>query len=193
MRNSVRVLILFLAAQYMLDSSDDLLDLLAAPLFFRHTNRHRINGRKQRDREQEIRFLRYCRAIELHHYAILCVSKVDGVPIDQHKVKSTSRVFGNGPVQTAPLLESFETTLDHRSKPQEILGFQLLVLHHPRLTDSPFDLVLAFQEILGFQLGHLMANYSRIHLPKCVHKVLMTEFMLELSNSRAGESPCGHD
>ena len=55
----------------MLDSSDDLLDLLAAPLFLQHTNRHRINGRKQRDREQEIRFLRYRRAIELHHYAIL--------------------------------------------------------------------------------------------------------------------------
>ena len=92
--------------------------------------------------------------------------ETDGVPIDRHKVKSTSRVFGNGPVQTAPLLEFFETTLDHRSKPQEILGFQL---------------------------GHLMANYSRIHLPECVHKVLMTEFMLELSTSRAGECPCGHD
>ena len=99
----------------MLDSSDDLLDLLAAPLFFRHTNRHRINSRKQRDREQEIRFLRYRRAIELHHYAILHVLKADGVPIERHKVKSTFRVFGNGPVQTAPLLELFETTLDHRS------------------------------------------------------------------------------
>ena len=95
-------------------------------------------------------------------YIGLHLLKVDGVPIDRHKVKSTSRVFGNGPVQTAPLLEFFETTLDHRSKPQEILGFQL---------------------------GHLMANYSRIHLPECVHKVLMTEFMLELSTSRAGESP----
>ena len=71
MRNSVRLLVLFLAAQYMLDSSDDLLDLLAAPLFFRHTNRHQINGRKQRDSEQEIQFLRHRRAIELHHYAIL--------------------------------------------------------------------------------------------------------------------------
>ena len=163
MRNSVRLLVLFLAAQYMLDSSDDLLDLLAAPLFFRHTNRHRINGRKQRDREQEIRFLCYRRAIELFHYAILGLHEV---PNNRHKVKSTSRVFGNGPVQTAPLLEFFEMTLDHRSKPQEILGFQL---------------------------GHLMANYSRIHLPECVHKVLMTEFMLELSTSRAGESLCGHD
>ena len=169
MRNSVRLLVLFLAAQYMLDSSDDLLDLLAAPLFFRHTNRHRINGRKQRDREQEIQFLRYRRAIELHHYAILLglhVLEADEVPNDRHKVKSTSGVFGNGPVQTAPLLEFFLMTLDHRSKPQEILGFQL---------------------------GHLMANYSRIHLPECVHMVLMTEFMLELSTSRAGESPCGHD
>ena len=64
MRNPVRLL----AAQYMLDSSDNMLDLLAAPLFFRHTNRHRINGRKQRDREQEIQFLHYRRAIELHHY-----------------------------------------------------------------------------------------------------------------------------
>ena len=151
MRNSVRLLVLFLAAQYMLDSSDDLLDLLAAPLFFRHTNRHRINGRKQRDREQEIWFLHYRRAIELHHY--------------WHKVKSTSQIFRNGPVQMAPLLEFFETTLDHRSKPQEILGFQL---------------------------GHLIANYSRIHLPECFYKVLMTEFMLELSTSRAGESPCEH-
>ena len=47
MRNSVRLLVLFLAAQYILDSSDDLLDFLAAPLFFRHTNRHRINGRNR--------------------------------------------------------------------------------------------------------------------------------------------------
>ena len=70
MWNSVRLLVLFLAAQYMLDSSDDLLDLLPVPLYFRHTNCHRINGRKQRDREQEIWFLRYHRAIELHHYAI---------------------------------------------------------------------------------------------------------------------------
>ena len=101
-------------------------------------------------------------------YAVLVlhVLEADGVPIDRHKVKSTSRVFRNDPVQTAPLLEFFETTLDHRSKPQEILGFQLC---------------------------HLMANYSRIHLPECIHKVLMTEFMLELSTSRAGESPCGHD
>ena len=101
-------------------------------------------------------------------YAILGlhVLEADEVPNDRHKVKSTSRVFGNGPVQTAPLLEFFLMTLDHRSKPQEILGFQL---------------------------GHLMANYSRIHLPECVHKVLMTEFMLDLSTSRAGESPCGHD
>ena len=66
MRNSVRLLVLFLAAQYMLDSSDDLLDLLAAPLFFGHTNRHRMNGKKaERDGEQEIRFLRYRRTIEL--------------------------------------------------------------------------------------------------------------------------------
>ena len=34
---------------------------------------------------------------------------------------------------------------------------------------------------------------SRIHLPENVHKVPMTEFMLELSTSQAGESPCGHD
>ena len=96
----------------------------------------------------------------------LRVLEADEVSNDRHKVKSTSRVFGNGPVQTAPLLEFFEMTLDHRSKPQEILGFQL---------------------------GHLMATYSRIHLPECVHKVLMTEFMLKLSTSRAGESPSGHD
>ena len=107
MWNSVRLLVLFLAAQYMVDSSDDLLDLLAAPLFFRHTNRHRINGRKQRNREQEIRFLHYRRVIELHHYAILHVLEADGVPIERHKVKSTSQVFGNGPVKTAPLLEFF--------------------------------------------------------------------------------------
>ena len=109
MRNSVRLLVLFLAAQYMLYSSDDLLDLLAAPLFFRHTNRQRINGRKQRDREQEIRFLHYRRAIELHHYVILGlhVLEADEVPNNRHKVKSTSRVFGNGPVQMAPLLEFF--------------------------------------------------------------------------------------
>ena len=225
MQKSVRLLVLFLAAQYMLDSSDDLLDLLVAradpgmgrfgpgplfwqpnyanstlfwaisairpplftnldtrsplftnpasapvvaPLFFRHTNRHRINGRKQRDREREIQFLCYHRAIELHHYAILGlhVLEADGVPIDRQEVKSTSWVFGNGPVQTSPLLEFFEMTLDYCSKPQEILGFQL---------------------------GHLMANYSRIHLPECVHKVLMTVFMLEFSTSQAGESPCGHD
>ena len=92
MRNSVRLLVLFLTAQYMLDSSDNLLDLLAAPLFFRHTNCHRINDRKQRDREQEIQFLRYRRAIELHHYAILHVLEADGVSIDWHEVKSTSRV-----------------------------------------------------------------------------------------------------
>ena len=67
----------------MLDSSDDLLDILAAPLFFWHTNRHRINGRKQRNREQEIRFLRYRRAIELHqhHYAILHVLEADRVQL----------------------------------------------------------------------------------------------------------------
>ena len=102
MLNSVWLLGLFLAAQYMLDSSDDLLDLLAAPLFFRHTNHHRINGRKQRDRERE--FLRHRRAIELHHYAILHVLEAGGANLGS-EVKSTSRVFGNGPVQTAPLLD----------------------------------------------------------------------------------------
>ena len=90
----VRLLVLFLAAQYILESSDDLLDLLLllvlllAPLFFRHTNRHRQNGRKQRDREQEIQFLNYHRAIELHHFAILHVLEADGVPIDRHVWRS---------------------------------------------------------------------------------------------------------
>ena len=99
-------------------------DLLAAPLFFRHTNCHRINGRKQRDREQEIRFLRYRRAIELHHYAILGlhVMEVDEVPNDRHKVKSTSRVFGNGPVQTAPLLKFFWNDLGSSFKTPRNLG-----------------------------------------------------------------------
>ena len=99
MQNSVRLLVLFLAAQYMLDSSDDLLDLLAAPLFFRHTDPHRINGRKQRDREQEIWFLRYrierlsCTTMQYYmHWKRI-------VPIDGHKVKSTSQIFRNGPVQ----------------------------------------------------------------------------------------------
>ena len=46
---------------------------------------------------------------------------------DQHKVKSTSRVFGNGPVQTAPLLEFFETTLDHCSNPKKSWGFNSVI------------------------------------------------------------------
>ena len=56
MRNKVRLLVLFLAAQYMLESSHDLLDLLGAPFFFRHTNGHRINGRKPRDRGKKSGF-----------------------------------------------------------------------------------------------------------------------------------------
>ena len=70
-RNSVRFTCLISCCSIHVGQSHDLLDLLAAPLFFRHTNRHRINGRKQRDREQEIQFLRYRRAIEMHHYTIL--------------------------------------------------------------------------------------------------------------------------
>ena len=99
-------------------------------------------------------------------YYMSHVLEADGVPIDRHKVISTSRVFGNGPVQTAPLLEFFETTLDHRSKTPRNLGVSTL----------SFD-------------GQLLENSS----PECVHKVLMTEFMLELSTSRAYESLCGQD
>ena len=76
-----RFLLLFVAVKYMLDSAEDI--LVALPVMQHNNRRNRFDKNRRRNREAEINFLRYRRAMELHHYALLHIIAAEGMPINR--------------------------------------------------------------------------------------------------------------